>query len=289
MKRILYFLTITSLAFLNSAQGEVIQDTVEIIFKPTKVEALIVFESGAVLWEDAVFFESQTKLSSSGGKVFVVGAQVDSNKGPLSVISWRLLGDGGADFSTSFKKIKEEDSIKNSAANLKGEILSERGNLKSLQSELSREVYNLKRLRVEAGRKADLGKIIQIEEDTRRIKDEVQAIARDIKNLRESLEIVKEMGEPARFEKRKVTLTEQLSEFAKAALAAEQSATTRKKSSEAELEQKLALIDSTRFDDLEELEAEYRAITGEDFTEAETLPQGAEPINTSEYISENGL
>lgn len=289
MKRLLFSFLSLIVCLVESAQGEVIQDSIEIIFKPTAVEALLVFESGVVLWEEGVFFESQTKVSSSGGKVFVVGAQVDENNGPLEVISWRLVGDGGADFSTPFKRIQEENSIKQSGVKLKSEILSKRGDLKVLRADLNREVYNLKRLRVEAGRKADLGKIIQIEEDTRKIKEETQAIARDIKNLRDSLEVVKDMGEPARFEKRRVTLTEQLSDLAKAALAAEQSATTRKKSSEAELEQKLALIDSTRFDDLEELEAEYLAITGKDFTEAETLPQGAEPINTSEYISENGL
>jgi hypothetical protein len=273
----------------GSAHGEIIQDTVEVIFKPTNIEALVVFESGEVLWEDAVFFESQTKMPSTGGKVFVVGAKVDEDRGPVAVVSWRLIGEGGADFSTPFQQVKEAGRITRSGSNLKGEILSRRGALKELRSELGRDVYNLKRLRVEAGRKADLGKIIQIEEDTRRINDETEAIARDIKNLQDSLEIVKEMREPLRFEKRKVTLTEQLSELAKVALAAEQTASSRKKSSEIELEQKLSLIDSTRFDDLDELEAEYRSVTGSDFSISETSPQLEQPVSASDYIAEDTL
>ncbi len=286
---ILHLAFIVLMGFCSKLSATIVSDSFEIIFKPVSVETLMVFDSGAVVKEGGVFYEANHAASSTGGRLFIFGAIIPSSFGTLTNIAWRIVGENNAEYATPLKLIEKNKLIEDYPEGIKRNIISRKSELQALNLELNREVFNLKRLRVEAGRKADLGKIIQLEEEARSIEDSISAISRDVENLKDSLEIVKEMKEPARFEKRRVTLTEQLSDLARAALDAEQSASSRKHSSQLQLEENLTIIDATRFDDLEELEAEYLSLTGKEF-KAEGEPRDSEtPDAATNYLSSEGL
>jgi len=261
----------------------VLQEMVEISFAPSRAEMIIWEKSGNISFLPATVFESGERIEGGTVSNYLVGADVSDFKDSIELFSVIVSGVDTAEFTTSFKGIESDKLIETNSNQLRAEIVELRKELGSLKGVLNTEVFNLKKLRTEAGRQADLGKIVELEEETRSIKDAGDAVERDIIALKQSIESIKEIKEPLRFDKRKIVLTEQLSELAKAALAAEQSAPSRKKNSEMELDRKFALIHSTRFDDLEELEREYESLTGARLPEDATVLE-ANPIETSENI-----
>jgi hypothetical protein len=292
MKRLLSLIfTLFNAAIVRAEGSKIVHDFVEISFKPVKAEAVVVDAEKNIFIIPAVILENSEISENKIPKSYIIGVKVDGLVEQPQLMSVVVYGDGTAEFASTIKDISSSDLISDSAIQLRDKILAERRDLSELREMLNSEVFNLKKLRLEAGRIADLGRIIELDEDTRRLKEAGDAVERDIASLKVSLEAVKDLKEPRRFERRKVVLTEQLSELAKAALAAEQSAPSMKKTSESDLDRKLALIDATRFDDLDELEREYQSLSGEVLPKSpESLPlpesrdiQGADYMDLKEW------
>ena len=287
MKWFLFLVFIFLQSVASWAEGaELIQDFIELSFHPEEAEAVVVDAEANIFILPAVILQSSDNSEKKVPKSYLVGVSVGGLVTTPRLVSIVVYGEGVAEFASTIKEISSDNLIGDSVSDLRGKILSERGALAELREMLNAEIFNLKKLRVEAGRIADLGRIIELDEDTRRLRDAGDAVERDIESLKISLEAVKDLREPRRFERRKVVLTEQLSELAKAALAAEQSAPSRKKTTESDLDRKLALIDATRFDDLDELEREYQSLAGEALPKsAESLPlPETHDIHGSDYM-----
>lgn len=243
----------------------VLREMAEISFVPTNALGMVVDESEKVHFLPAVILESGDQVEGGTLNSYLIGVDISRVNTNLKFVSVTVSGEGTAEYVTPIRRIVEQDIIRDKPEEIRAEIKTKSLELGSLETTLNKEVLNLKRLRADAGRIVNLGKIIELEDETKKIKEGADAIERDIAALKISIEAIKDIKEPRRFDNRKVVLTEQLSELAKASLAAEQAMPALKKTSELELDRKFALIQSTRFDDLEELEKEYDALTGQPF------------------------
>jgi hypothetical protein len=262
------------LAFAESTP--VLKEMAEISFAPIRAVGVVVDEAGRVHFLPAVIHESGDQVEGGTLNSYLIGVDLSKINENIKLVSVTVTGDGTAEAVTPIRRVGPNDILQISPENLRNEIKTKRADLASLETTLNKEVLNLKRLRADAGRIVNLGKIIELEDETKKIKESADAIERDIAALKVSIEAIKDIKEPRRFDNRKVVLTEQLSELAKASLAAEQAMPALKKTSEMELDRKFALIQSTRFDDLEELEKEYEVLTGQPF------PQNADEWNDQE-------
>lgn len=261
-------------AYLLAEDLIIIDELVELSFEPKHSSVFVSTSDGQLRKFPALVIPIGESGKSLNRKTYLIGALLSKLSATPVTMSIAAVGVNGEESNTPVKEIHISPNHNISAAVLREEVKRQRDKNSEIKSDLDKEILNLKQLRVDAAKMSDIGKIIEIEEETRQLRDANQALGRDIEILKAALSEVKELSEPARFERRKVLLTEQLSEMAKAALEVEQSASTRKRSTVSDLDKKLALIDSTRFDDLEELEKEYQNITGDEL-----------PVDSSEYLN----
>ncbi len=290
------FILLFSCLPIVAAMGDpiIIDELVDLSFKPNNAVIYTSTGNGQIQKFPGVIFPIGEVGQSGNKKTYIIGASLSDLSGEPVTVTFSVFGDNGEEFVTPVRKFVSSPILSSASSSLRESVSKQQKENLEIKSELDREVLNLKKLRFDAAKMSDIGKIIEIEEETKRLRETNQALGRDIDTLKAALQAVKDLSTPARFERRKVLLTEQLSEMAKAALEVEQSASSRKKTSVSDLDRKLSLIESTKFDDLEELEKEYRNITGHDLPE--TLPETdsidnspapvAEPeVESSEYLN----
>lgn len=258
----------------------VISTEIELPFTPKNIVFLLSDSEGVIGKVGGVSLKlGEGEQHQGHNSRYLVGTEI-SHTPKIDSYSIIIFGEDDAyDFVPSQQiDPMQVDLVYNSIDNLRELVVRKRQTLIARKSELAEETMNLKKLRIDAADMTDIGRIIELEEETKRIQSASIALEGDIETLRQALQNVKLLPPPNKFEPRKSQLTTQLAEMAQAALQAEQGALRRKSSGLTDIDSKLAVIDSTRFDDLEDLEREYNLLTGKD---VEELESSALPVDTN--------
>ena len=295
----LIFLSFSVHAEQNS-NVTIVGATIDINFIPKSTYILVTNATGKTKKIDTVLVKLTSDTQSEGTlSRYLIGGElseyVDGDQ--YSIL---IFGENGAyDFvapkivAPKIVAPEIQDPRQSSIDELHALVLVKRATLSSRTQQLDDHTLTLKKLRVSAAEVTEIGKIIEIEEETKRVKESSDSLQGDIDTLRTVLQSVKSVPQPYKFEQRKSQLTGQLTEMAQAAVQAEQGVSSRKRSGTADLDKKLSLIDSTRFEDLEELEREYNALTGGVVSEgvgSEIVPDrrdeiGNSPVSADDYFS----
>lgn len=122
---------------------------------------------------------------------------------------------------------------------------------------------NLKRLRADADTIADVARIIEVKEESERANKEIQNIEKDMEKLRRFLKLSKSDVQPKNFSRREVELTKQLAELAAVAKTTETGEFDRVAATHAAREEELELVESTRFEDIDQLKQELAEVRQE--------------------------
>jgi len=255
----------------------ILDSFVDLSFEPSKIELIISDTDGNLHKHQAVAFPLSEMTKEEGQKRYLVGGRIPGNLENYTSYCSLISGKNGESAFITPRDISSEDYSGNSSSELHAEVLAKRQELKKLRDDMDSATMKLKQLRLETANISDIAKIIEVEEDTKRIKESSSELSHDIITLKSAIESVKALPEPIQFERRKVLLTEQLSDLARAALEAEQGAFSRRKNTEADLDKKLALIDATRFDEVEDLEREFARLAGKPL-ESAGITNNTQPV-----------
>ena len=251
----------------SSATGDsediIIDATIDLSFVPTKAYFLLTNSKGDVFKREGIVTSALSNGEVGVGVLsrYLIGTHVKKIEEVVSY-SVLLFGDNNA-YSfvppTTLSDLYKTTEL-NSSDRLRDLVLGKKEVLESRKENLNKQTVTLKQLRISAAQVTEIAKIIELEEESKRVRDASKELEEDILSLKTALEVVKSVSHPYRFESRKAQLTTQLAEMADVALKAEQGADKRKMGNELSVDQKLALIDSTRFEDLGELEREYERL-----------------------------
>ena len=154
------------------------------------------------------------------------------------------------------------DDYLNAMPKLLKEVENKKAVLKSWEVQVQAQADNLRRLRADAEVVANVGRIIELLEEIEATKYEIENLDKDIAVLQESFKQVKNQTSPKNFTRRELELTKQISELAQVVKSAESGESGRTVSTQSELQRKLALVESTRFDNEEQLRAELAKFQG---------------------------
>jgi len=230
--------------------------------------------------EDALLFVETEKNSITLAQAIVVPPQGDESKrhstgdwfigsrvgiagGVREIqVSAILIGadDQYASIPPTVLQLDKEHTFDNSSDTLRTHIEERKGVLKSWDVQVDAQRDSLRRLRADAEVIADVNKILEAKEEIERSKPEMESLERDIRSLKEALKEVKTLPSPKNFAKREVELTQQLSELANIARAAESGELERRSLSEVELQRRLQVVEENRFEDVETLQQIYQRL-----------------------------
>lgn len=166
----------------------------------------------------------------------------------------------GASQSIEFqsKGFHSEDAIKS-------QILENRNRIEQLLLEDQKQQEILVKLRRDAEIIGGLGRIVEVKEELNKIKLASDAIDRDIQSLENLLNVTKTLPKPLNFARREVALTKSLLELANSARSLERIGNTNSQvdlqDSEQNLERRLALVNSSKYEQLDKLESEYERLS----------------------------
>lgn len=126
--------------------------------------------------------------------------------------------------------------------------------LRSLEVQLKAQAETIARLRSDAEVIGNLGRIIEAKEELQKVTIERRNVERDIANLQAFLKLARSRPIPKNYVSREGFLTRQISELAEAARVAESNEVSRRSRALADLQRKLGIVESTRYDDYADLE-----------------------------------
>ncbi len=126
--------------------------------------------------------------------------------------------------------------------------------LKSWQMQIQVQEDSLARLRADAEVIGSLGKIVEVQDEIEKTKKSIRDLEGDMENLQYFLKASHSSELPINYAAREAQLTKQIAELAAAAKFAESSELKRSSLTQAELQRKLALVESTRGEDYDGLQ-----------------------------------
>ena len=140
-----------------------------------------------------------------------------------------------------------------SSDNLRSSLLQHKQSTSEIALKVKQQQENLERLRDDADLIGGFGRIIEIREMTERTKEEIAHLKNDMDNLKSFLNMARARPEPRNFSRREFELTRQIAELAEVAKNSEGNELTGRLQRQAEIQRKLAAIESTRYDNYEDL------------------------------------
>ena len=135
--------------------------------------------------------------------------------------------------------------------------------LESWDLQIDTQEQSLRRLRADAEIIADLGKIVEVREAKAQTEQDIVALRRDIEGLNESLRLARSFPKPRNLSVREAQLTRGISDLASIARTAENTEVNRRAANESDLQRKISIIESTRFDSVPTLKRTLERVKGE--------------------------
>ncbi|MDC0358290.1 hypothetical protein OAO01_05685, partial [Oligoflexia bacterium] len=136
-------------------------------------------------------------------------------------------------------------------------LLNERKEvLQSWQIQLESQAGSLQRLKADADVIGNLGKAYQVDDQVAAINIEIKNVEKDISRLKKFVLLASRSTTPKNFARRELQLTQQLKELAMTSRSIEQGEALRGSQAEANLQQKLRLVEATRFSNPDQLRSE---------------------------------
>lgn len=239
----------------------IVDRLVEAPFELSDALLFIDFHDGNVsrFYATVVPVESDNKKNSHWFVGTKVKLPADVNDLTLSVIMLGGTGEVLVAAPTAWQAPRDEKGALTPEL-LRAHLVEQEGVLKSWDVQIDAQKDSLRRLRADAEVIADVGKILDVREEIERSNIEIAAIDRDMLTLKTALQEVKKLPSPRNFSQREVQLTQQLAELAAVAKEAETNEFQRRTETEGDLQRKLEIIETTRFDDLESLERMYERL-----------------------------
>ncbi len=249
--------SIEAVAQSNAVSNYIFVDqVVDLEFEPGDAYLVLDFGSGAPLRIKAAM-SKVLKESGEDSKRWIVAAAIpaEEDRSLLNLSVIVVSSHGEYAFVPPLKiDLRKRQQHYYSIDALRSYLLAEKEIERSWKMQLRTQAESLERLKSDAMVIADMDRLQDIKEEITYTKLRTKELESDIANLKRSLELARKVKEPASFRKREGELTRAVSELAQLAIQAETTELERKAVSESELKDKIALIEETRDDSLEDLE-----------------------------------
>ncbi|MBX7138376.1 MAG: hypothetical protein K1X83_10355 [Oligoflexia bacterium] len=235
------------------AQSNIIVDkVVQLSFKPAEGIFFVSADGN-----QPMLYSAQFVASSAAPNEWLVGARIPSNP-EIRTVEFSLIVWGADQNSALFPpvtwELAEHENFESSDKNLERYVSQRRDLLRSWEVQTRAQEDSLRRLRDDAETIGNFGRILEAQDDLSKTEAQLQDLIRDAGNLQLFLSLARSRSTPRNYLKREFELTQQLSSLTDVAKDAESSEHTRRATGQGDLGKKLAIIESTRMDNLEDLE-----------------------------------
>lgn len=235
-------------------------------FEPTDGFFLVSFDEGQVLRVPAMIINLDGETAGrrdTTSFTFGAGARIRPPQG-VRRISFSTIFLGAANrlefVPPTMIEIGESQSRSASTDALRETLLQRKAVLGSWRMQSQAQGESLTRLRADAEIIGDFGRILDKKEEIERVKSDLVSVKKDIHNLDHFLKLAKTRPAPVNQVGREAQLVKQLSEITQVSHGVELTELRRRAGAEAELQRKLALVESTRQDDLATLASELERL-----------------------------
>lgn len=257
-KGVAFAILISIFAPLFVASGEsastpgYLSQRVTVSFVPEDVFFLVETPSGTVQRMRAAI----VPLNADAGK-YIVGVKLKEVSNPEKVFySVLILGKGNQFESiplTSYASALEGIPQGSSEA-LEDYLASRKEVLSSYNLQVQSQEASLRRLRQDADVIGNFGRVMETSDEIERLKMDISNADKSAQTMETLIRLASTMPAPKNAIARETQLTMQLGELAQAAKNAEAAEMSRKAGMEADLRQKLAVVESSRFEDYDALQ-----------------------------------
>lgn len=148
----------------------------------------------------------------------------------------------------------------NYAVAIREKVADRRSQLGALGNEIKKSSEDIARLRQDARIIGRLGRIAQKESEIKLLEEKVNMLTQDLERLNGFLQQASMQSVPRNFVRRQGELTSQLEELATAGRMVEDNEQQRTQISQEDWQQNLALIEETRYDDINELTSQLEQL-----------------------------
>ncbi|RMG40518.1 MAG: hypothetical protein D6719_10730 [Candidatus Dadabacteria bacterium] len=234
-------------------------------FEPRQSFFIYYFDSGPVRRREALLVKGVSPDTADNGeeKLFFAGTSVVRPPGAREV-TYVLVVSGKYQryYMTPVQKLGIDSNrlFSGSVSKLQKYIKKQQTVLESWKAQYAVQQNNLERLRRDAEIIGNLGRIVEVQQDIEREQGRLVELEEDINQLKEFIKLAGSSPPPRNFKRREVQLARDLSELADAAKRAEENEELRREDAVSMLQHKVALIEETRFEDLEALKRELAGL-----------------------------
>ena len=203
--------------------------------------------------------------SNSANRWILAGA-IEKNSSALAIsYAFVVIGKNGQLTSTSRKQIDLSRPFFNSRPtdDLKNVLQQQQQVLKSFEVQKSAQAENVERLQNDADNLANVGRIVELEDNVSRVQADTARFMRIKELLIRDIENMRVAESPRNFQKRLSDLSTQLSEITAAGKTAQAGEPGRRANAQTELEEKLALIETTRNEHIDLLQNDLAKVRRE--------------------------
>ena len=257
LNRLIYIFSISCLCWatvLAADEGEpiLLHTIAQLSFEPEAAFFLVEFEEENIHKIPALVVPTFSERTESGPyQEWILGAVIALPKEINQLLFSAVLSTTGGKQAivppSSWVRDSESDTI-TSPDDLREVLLQRKGVQKSLEAEVETYQTTLERLRKDANIIGGLDRIVDLQEEIVESKAALEGLETDRLKLASLLREVRTQKTPKNFTRRERELTKQLSEITQAASQTESSEFERQAETDAILQQKIAFIESTRYD-----------------------------------------
>lgn len=243
-----------------------LRQRVQVAFQPVQAFFLIELPDDSVQRVAAVSLAPFQSVPGGEQGSWQVGAWFNPALGVEKIrVALLVIGTEGQYFTVPFREL-EVSTIRAQADSLdavRAELLKRKEVLRSWTLQTSEQQRMLQRLRADAEIIGGFGRIIDAKEERQRLEVEVSSIDGHIRDLDRLVELARALPAPKNLSRREHQLSSQVTLLAAAARDVESGEAQRRGNADRSLQEKLRLIEETRYDDLDQLRREAAALQAE--------------------------
>jgi hypothetical protein len=236
-------------------------------FEPQQAFFVAEYPDGSVVRIPAIALAPfQSSVGIKEGASWQVGAWYTPQPGIERLrVALIIVGTSDRYFSLPFREFQISEIRARAATldDLRNLLLRRKDVLHSWEVQIGEQERMLNRLRADAEVIGGVSRIIDAKEEKQRIDLEIASIDKNIKSLDKLVQVARSRPAPRNLARREQQLSSQVTLLAAAAKDAENGENSRRGVAEQSLQQKLALVEQTRDDDIDLLKRELQSLQAE--------------------------